>query len=114
MTRGRWAAGFWDRLRGLMGQPPLRDDEGLVLVGDKSIHTFFMRFPIDVVYASRGWQVVHLEATMAPNRVGPFVWQAVYVLELPAGVIQRTRTTIGDQLVCHTEVGEVIPGVACR
>ena len=104
MTRGRWAAGFWARLRGLMGRPALRQGEGLILVGDRSIHSFFMRFPIDVVYADRDWQVVQLDAAMAPNRIGPYVGRAAYVLELPVGVIHHTGTTIGDQLVCHEDV----------
>jgi uncharacterized membrane protein (UPF0127 family) len=103
MSCGRWAAGFWDRLCGLMGQPQLLTGEGLVLVGDRSIHTFFMRFPIDVVYANRGWEVVRLDVAMPPNRLGPFVRGATYVLELPAGVIVNTGTAIGDQLVCHTD-----------
>ncbi len=104
VSQGRWAAGFWARLRGLMGQPRLLDGEGLILVGDRSIHTFFMRFPIDVVYADRSWQVVHLDLAMAPNRVGPYVSLATYVLELPAGVIRSTGTAVGDQLACHTDV----------
>jgi uncharacterized membrane protein (UPF0127 family) len=103
MSHGRWASGFWDRLRGLMGQPQLLAGDGLILVGDRSIHSFFMRFPIDVVYANRGWQVVHLDLAMGPNRIGPFVRPAAYVLELPAGVIHNTGTAVGDQLVCHTD-----------
>ena len=104
MTRGQWAASFWARLRGLTGRPPLREGEGLILVGDRSIHSFFMRFPIDVVYADRDWRVVRLDAAMAPNRIGPYVGRAAYVPELPVGVIHHTGTTIGDQLVCHADV----------
>jgi hypothetical protein len=82
-----------------MGRSALQAGEGLVLSGDKSIHSFFMRFPIDVVYADRAGRVVRLDPAMLPNRIGPIVPQAAYILELPAGVIQATGTSVGDQLV---------------
>jgi len=102
ITRGELAQSFWARLRGLMGRRALGEGEGLILVGEKSIHTFFMRFPIDVVYADRAWRVVRLDPAMPPNRVGPIVLQAAYILELPVGVIQATGTAVGDQLSLHT------------
>ncbi len=85
-----------------MQHPGLAEGEGLILKGDKSIHTFFMRFPIDVVYADRMWQVVYLDPAMMPNRIGPFVTRAAYVLEMPVGVIQATGTAIGDQLTVQS------------
>lgn len=102
ITHGELAETFWKRLRGLMGRSSLQEGEGLVLKGDKSIHSFFMKFPIDVVYADRGGRVVGLDPSMAPSRIGPIVWRAAYILELPAGVIQATGTCIGDQLMIQT------------
>jgi uncharacterized membrane protein (UPF0127 family) len=99
ITHGELAESFWTRLRGLMGRSSLREGGGLVLKGDKSIHTFCMKFPIDVVYADRTWQVVLLDPAMSPNRIGPIVPRAAYILELPAGVIQVTETAVGDQLI---------------
>jgi uncharacterized membrane protein (UPF0127 family) len=95
---GLLATSFWQRLRGLLGRPPLQEGEGLVLKGDKSIHTFFMGFPIDVVYLDREGRVVHLTEDMVPHRIGPFVGAAAYVLELPVGTIARTATAVGDQV----------------
>ena len=102
ITRGELAETFWQRFRGLMGRSALREGEGLVLKGDKSIHSFFMKFPIDVVYADREGRVVRLDPAMSPNRFGPIVFKAVYILELPVGVIQTTRTSVGDQLFMQT------------
>ncbi len=102
IIRGRLAQTFWARFKGLMRHPGLAEGEGLILKGEKSIHTFFMRFPIDVVYADRTWRVVYLDPAMVPNRIGPFVRQAIYVLEMPVGVIQTTGTAIGDQLTVQT------------
>lgn len=102
ITHGELADTFWTRLCGLMGRSTLRDGEGLVLKGDKSIHSFFMRFAIDVVYADCETRVVRLDPAMRPNRIGPIVAQAVYILELPVGVIQATGTRVGDQLIIET------------
>jgi uncharacterized membrane protein (UPF0127 family) len=102
ITDGELAKTFWKRFRGLMGRSSLRAGEGLVLKGDKSIHSFFMKFPIDVVYVDREGRVVCLDPGMAPNRIGPIVFRAAYILELPVGVIQTTGTCVGDQLIIET------------
>lgn len=97
-SRCREARGFWQRMRGLLGRHALQEGEGLLLHAEKMIHTFFMGFPIDVIYVDRGLKVVHLTPCMRPFRLGPLVWQAAYVLELPTGTIERTGTSVGDQL----------------
>ena len=99
ITKGRLADSFWLRLNGLLGSKPLQSGEGLVLAGEKSIHTLFMGFPIDVVYVDRQHQVIRSTANMVPYRLGPFVAQSKYVLEMPVGTIQQSRTEVGDQLV---------------
>ena len=98
ITHGELAETFWARFRGLMGRTSLRKGEGLVLKGDKSIHTFFMKFPIDVVYVDQAGRVVRVDPAMQPFRIGPIVFEAVYILELPMGAIQATQTALGDQL----------------
>lgn len=99
ITRGRLANTFWLRLRGLLGSPPLKQGEGLILVGEKSIHTLFMAFTIDVVYVDSNYQVIRVNPNMVPYRLGPFVKQCAYVLELPAGTINKTATAVGHQLI---------------
>jgi len=81
-----------------MGAPPLQEGEGLVLVGEKSIHTFFMGFPIDVLYVDKAGKVIRADAHVVPYRIGPFVIRSAYVLELPSGAITSTGTRVGDQL----------------
>lgn len=102
VSRAELADTFWARLRGLMGRPSLAAGEGLILKGEKNIHTFFMKFPIDVLYIDRGWRVVRLDKAMPPNRIGPFVPRSFYVVELPEGVIEKTGTNVGDQLALQT------------
>jgi uncharacterized membrane protein (UPF0127 family) len=97
-TTGVIADNFWTRLRGLMFRPSLPEGEGLLLQGESSIHTFFMRFPIDVVYLDGNNQVMRLAEAMPPTRVGPLVWGCRAILELPPGTIARTATQVGDTL----------------
>ena len=81
-----------------MGAAPLQKGEGLILAGEKSVHTFFMSFPIDVVYVNKKQKVIRADANMVPYRIGPFLAQSEYVLELPVGTIAATATQTGDQL----------------
>ncbi len=99
ITQGRLADTFWLRLRGLLGAAPLQKEEGLILVGEKSIHTLFMKFPIDVVYVNKNYKVIRTDANMTPYRLGPFVARSAYVLEMPVGAIANTATKAGDQLI---------------
>ncbi len=98
ITRGRLADTFWLRLRGLLGAKPLQTGEGLILAGEKSIHTLFMGFPIDVVYVDTQYHVIRTTVNMVPYRLGPFVTKSAYVLEMPVGTIEQSLTEVGDQL----------------
>ena len=104
----RPVSSFFARFRGLMGVAALPAGHGLLLDGDNSIHTCFMRFPIDVVFLDRDRRVVHQVSVMRPWRVSRIVWRAKGILELPAGTLEQTGTAIGDQLVVETP--ELRPG----
>jgi uncharacterized membrane protein (UPF0127 family) len=92
------ARSFLARGRGLMGRQQLSAGAGLLIDPCSSIHTFFMRFPIDVVFVDRAGRVVGLRAAMPPGRPYAGAWRARAVIELPAGVIAVSRTEVGDQL----------------
>lgn len=55
------------------------------------VHTFRMRYPIDVVFCDKNWNICHVVEAMRPNRISKWVWRARCVVELPAG-------TIGDDI----------------
>jgi uncharacterized protein len=99
--RGELARSFWSRGRGLMGRTRLPEGYALVIYPEWSIHTFFMRVAIDVLFVGRDHRVVGLREVMPPNRpfAGVAPWRGHYVVEMPAGVIGATGTTVGDQLV---------------
>jgi uncharacterized membrane protein (UPF0127 family) len=91
------AAGPVARALGLMGRRGWQGADGLLLQSCNSIHTFFMRMPIDVLFLDRDDRVLRA-ATVLPWRIGPIAWRARRALELPEGTIARSRTRPGDQL----------------
>lgn len=89
---------FFERSRGLLGRASLAPGEGLVIRPCPSIHTFFMRFPIDVLHVGADDRVLRVLHDLPPNRVGPLVGGSQYVVELPPGTAATTGTMVGDQL----------------
>jgi uncharacterized membrane protein (UPF0127 family) len=82
-----------DRTRGLMGR---EDFEGaLVLRPCRQVHTFGMRFPIDVAFCDRYGFVLH-RRTLARRRVSRFVWRSYFAIEAPAGSFERWKLEPGD------------------
>jgi len=73
-----------ERMRGLLGRAALGPREGMLLPHCGMIHTFGMRYPIDVVYLDREHRVLKVSEALAPRRMGGH-WRARSVLELAAG-----------------------------
>lgn len=92
------ARSFWQRFKGLIGKKELLPDEGLVIQPCASVHTFFMSFPIDLVFYDQSNRVVAVYEKLAPFRITPFYKTASGVVELPAGTISRSGTIVGDFL----------------
>lgn len=96
--RIKTASSFGERLVGLIGTADFRTGMGLLLVPCSSIHTWFMRYPIDVLFLDRDNRVLQAVHSIPPFRWGPVVKGAAKALELPAGVIGATGTQIGDMI----------------
>lgn len=86
----------WTRFRGLMGRASLAEDEGMLFRPAGSIHMFFMRFPIDVVFCDRDLRVVKVVRDLAPWKTAAGRGAKV-VVELAAGAAGALEP--GDQLV---------------
>lgn len=86
------------RMIGLLGRKSLRDQEALIIKPCNSIHTFFMRFPIDVVFVNKNNEVVKAISNIVPFRLSPICFRSAFVIELPAGTILSSKTTPGDKL----------------
>jgi hypothetical protein len=89
-----------ERTRGLRGAEQPNEGEG-VLIKARQVHTFGMRFPIDVVYLSRGG-VIKKISTMPPRRIGPLVATSSAVIEMREGEARRLGMEPGMRLI---EVG---------
>jgi uncharacterized membrane protein (UPF0127 family) len=86
------------RTRGLLGRKRLGRDEGILLTPASSIHTAFMRFPIDAVFLDRDMRVLRVAANVRPWRAAG-CRGARAVLELSAGESERRGVRPGDRLV---------------
>lgn len=91
------ADGWWSRLRGLMGRPPLQPGQGLWIRPCQQVHTQFMSAAIDVVFLDAEGRVLRVLPAMRPWRVSPFLRAAREVLELAAGEADGLQP--GDRLV---------------
>ncbi len=101
------ARSFMARGRGLMGRTSLPAGYALIIYPEWSIHTFFMRVPIDVLFVDKKNVVVGLQHAMPPSRpfAGVAPWRGHYVIEMPAGVLAGTGTEVGDQLLLTPPIG---------
>ncbi len=86
------------RMRGLLGRDGLEPGSGMLIDRAPSVHMFFMRFPIDVVFLDRDRKVVRVVEGLRPWRVAG-ARRAVAALELPAGSAAAAGVDVGDELV---------------
>jgi uncharacterized membrane protein (UPF0127 family) len=91
------AAGVLARTRRLLGRRGLERGHGLLVEPTWSAHTWFMRFPIDVVFLDRDLTVLKIRKDMRPWRTAAR-FRARSVLELAAGECDRVRLEVGDRL----------------
>ena len=94
------AGTHWSRLCGLVGMnaTDFGVGRGLWIVPSRGVHTFAMRFPIDVIYLDHKKVVLHLEADLKPWRVAPVRIEATSVLELPGNTLRSSGTIVGDEI----------------
>jgi len=86
------------RLRGLLGRRSLNPGEGLLLKPCCQVHTFFMAFPIDVLYLDGQGRILEVTQNLFPGRIGPWIKGSEQALELPAGVVSLCNILRGQVL----------------
>lgn len=94
------AASVWERMRGLLGHTSedFQPGKGLWLTPCQWIHTFGMSFPIDALYLDSDYKVIYACRDLMPSRLASLKLGARSVIELPAGTVSGTQTTVGDRL----------------
>jgi len=85
------------RRTGLLKHDRLEPGQALWIVPCESVHSFFMKFAIDLVYLDRNKKVRKVRHRMVPWRMSACL-TAHSILELPAGVVAASGTETGDQL----------------
>jgi uncharacterized protein len=85
------------RRKGLLGRDSMSGGTALVIAPCSSVHTFFMRFSIDVVFVARDGRVVKVRRRVEPWRIAAAL-SAFAVIELPAGTLDKSDIAPGDAL----------------
>jgi len=88
----------WTRLRGMLGRPEPAPGEGMLLAPCQSVHMYWMKYSLDVVFLAPNGCVVEAYHGLAPSKRSRWHRDADRALELRAGTLASSGTQIGDQL----------------
>ncbi len=99
-SRSRIADSVVKRAVGLMFSKPTEAAMTLKFPKDVpiSLHTYFVFFPIDILFVDSKLHIVEMVSAMQPFTTYSAESRASYVVELPAGTIRKTRTKVGDEI----------------
>jgi len=86
------------RIKGLLGEKAFLPNQAIILDPCNSVHTFFMRFAIDILFVDKDYKVIKTLPQLDPNRITRIYWYSSKVIELPAGKLNLTNTQAKDQL----------------
>src|SRR4030043_1691072 len=79
---------LFKRMKGLLGKKEMLNGEALWIKPCISVHTLFMKFPIDIVFLNKRNQVIAAIRNLQPNHITRLYSKAASVLELPAGILE--------------------------
>ena len=97
VPHARKTTNAWERLRGLLGRPPLQAGEALLIDPCPSVHTLGMRYPLDLVFLDPDLTVLKLVERLPPLRWAGCAG-ARATLELPPGALEAMALQPGDRL----------------
>lgn len=86
------------RKKGLLGRDSLSSGHALIIAPSNMVHTFFMRFPIDVLVVARDGRVLKARRSVPARRVVG-AWRGFAVIELAAHELDRSETVAGDRVL---------------
>lgn len=86
------------QVKGLIGRQRVDEGYAMVFPGCKQVHTFFMRFPIDVVFVNKENVVICIVNSLPRNRCTEFVFGSALAIEFPAGTVSKSGLRLGDML----------------
>ena len=92
------ADSYKSKIVGVIGWEDWGGYGGLLIKDANSIHTFFVRFAIDVVFLDKDLKIVRIVENLQPFRFSPLVWKAKHTLELPAESARKKSLHTGDKI----------------
>lgn len=96
--RAKIAASIWQRMKGLLGRQELKKGEALIIPDSGSIHTFFMKFSIDLVFLDSQGKVLKIAQNVSPWRLVLAPLRSRNVIELPAGITAEQGLEEGQKV----------------
>ncbi|MCK5431096.1 MAG: DUF192 domain-containing protein [Gammaproteobacteria bacterium] len=88
----------FERMRGLLGKPPLQKDQALLITSCSSVHTFGMVYPIGLVFLDRHWQIKKIVKSLVPWRIA-WSFGSNMVLEMTPETIESLNLDADVQLL---------------
>jgi uncharacterized membrane protein (UPF0127 family) len=85
-------------MRGLLGRPPLQEDQALLITSCSSVHTFGMAYPIDLVFLNKHWEIEKIVKSLVPWHMA-WSFGSSMVLEMPSGTIESLNLNTNMQLI---------------
>ncbi|HBY20518.1 MAG: hypothetical protein A2Y24_02080 [Clostridiales bacterium GWE2_32_10] len=98
-TKVEIADTFFKRFIGLMGRKNMEREEVLVIKPCNNVHMFFMRFAIDVIFVDREDEICYIQENLKPRQISKYMYDAIYVIELPVDRVREKDIKVGDRLV---------------
>ncbi len=95
---------WWTRLRGMMGRPEPAADEGMLLAPCRSVHMYWMKYPLDIAFLAPDGRIVATYHGLAPSSRSKRHGDADRALELKAGTLAAKRAEVGDRLELRTDL----------
>ncbi len=87
-----------ERMRGLLGKPPLEKDQALLITACSSVHTFGMAYPLDLAFLNKDWQIKRIVKSLKPWRMA-WSFTSNMVLEMSPGTIDRLNLDTNTRLL---------------
>lgn len=97
LPHGLYAQTLSSRLKGLLGTKNLTAGKGLLIPKCRQVHTFFMNYPIDVIFLDSKNKIIKIQ-TLHPWKISSWILKAQKVLEVPAGFAIKHKLKKGDKL----------------
>jgi len=87
-----------ERMRGLLGRPPLQEDQALLITSCSSVHTIGMAYPLDLAFLDKNWEIKKIVRSLIPWRMACSFGSKI-VLEMPSGTIEKLNLNTNMQLI---------------